>query len=98
MLKYASEGDITIMKNVPQAFWTTFHAFIAVWRSFPASSGAYSIHRNPKNHQNDKKIEISRWGSTGRQDGAPPVAIGSATKFRIFHHLSVWRLGAMQKI
>ena len=41
---------------------------------------------------------IPACGSTGRQDGAPPVAIGSATKFATFHHLSVLGLEAMQKI
>ena len=36
-------------------------------------------------------------GSTGRRDGAPLVAIGSAIKFGTFHQLSVLGLEAMQK-
>ena len=40
---------------------------------------------------------IPACGSTGRQDGAPPVAIGSATKFATFHQLSVLGLETMQK-
>ena len=51
-----------------------------------------------KKTQNPKKTHIPACGSTGRQDGAPPVAIGSATEFATFHHLSVLGLETMQKI
>ena len=96
--KYASGEVITNMKKLHKDFANTFHTPMTFSRSILASAGHWSISEIQENVQNLENPHFSACGSTGRRDGAPPVAIGSATKFRTFHHLSVLGLDAMQKI
>ena len=97
IMKYASERVMVSMKNVAGDPRITFHVSVTTLGSLGASLGAESTSHELKIPQNEENPQISGSGSTGRQDGAPLVAIGSATKFRTFHQLSVLGLETMQK-
>ena len=96
-MKYSSESDMISMKNVYKDPWNTFHVSVTLSELLPRTTGGKLFGEISKILENLEIPHIPACGSTGRRDGAPPVAIGSATKFATFHHLSVLGLEAMQK-
>ena len=77
--------------------WNTFHVSVTLSQSLARPTAGQMLSEISENPGFLENRHIPACGSTGRHDGAPPVAIGSATKFATFHHLSVLGLEAMQK-
>ena len=96
-MKYASESVMINMKNDHKDPWNTFHVSGTISQSLARPTGDKLSRKISKNPPNPENPVFPAWGSTGRRGGAPSVAIGSATKFATFHHLSVLGLEAMQK-